>query len=218
MMMGPGNFIYNSIEGKTRDEAMSAVRELWDEIRRLKKLMDEDPYCDEMMTHPMPGVRISVYMDYIKAARDYFDAHGWEYDLSPEEKASKEFDDRIDDIEKITVKYGGYLCGGETREITFNGDEVNVEKGVLLGYVSSESDLKYAGYEGLDSTSFLDELKEFHLGEWEKNYENLLVEDGVQWEVVIYYNDGKKRKFEGDNAFPYNFNDFLIFMGMDIFE
>ena len=73
MMIGPGSFIAENIEGKRREEAVKEVKSLWREIRRLKKMLEEESQSEEMMYHPSPGVRISVYHDYIEACKAYFD-------------------------------------------------------------------------------------------------------------------------------------------------
>lgn len=39
--------------------------------------------------------------------------------------------------------------------------------------------------------------------------------DGIQWSVVIEYDNGHKAvKFEGSNDYPYNFSDFLSLFGL----
>ena len=52
------------------------------------------------------------------------------------------------------------------------------------------------------------------MGRWKKDYDNPYVLDGTSWDVTIKYNDGKKWKSGGCNAFPYNFSGFLDIMAM----
>ena len=49
MMIGPGSFIAENIEGKTREEAVKEVKRLWREIRRLRKMLEEESQAEEMM-------------------------------------------------------------------------------------------------------------------------------------------------------------------------
>ena len=70
---------------------------------------------------------------------------------------------------------------------------------------------------------FLSELRELHLGEWRRHYNltryGYFVCDGTQWELTIEYNNGRKAEsFSGDNAYPYNFNNLLELMYVDVEE
>ena len=53
----------------------------------------------------MQDVRISVYRDYIEAAKEYFRAKGWKYEPEREEIADKALNDRLQDIQSIVVEY-----------------------------------------------------------------------------------------------------------------
>jgi hypothetical protein len=80
MMIAPETFVEMELSGMGREEAVREVMSLWEEIRRLKKVIEEEPDSEEMMICPMPDVRISVYRDYIEAAKEYFEVKGWEYE------------------------------------------------------------------------------------------------------------------------------------------
>ena len=80
MMIGPESYVDMNIKGKTREEAIKEVKQLRRGIGRLKKMLDEEPRTEEMMEHPMPDTRISVYRDYLNAAKAYFEEQGWEYE------------------------------------------------------------------------------------------------------------------------------------------
>ena len=80
MMIAPATYVEMELAGKNRDQAIKEVKSLWKEIRRLKKIIEEEPDSEEMMICPMPDVRVSVYRDYIEAAREYFnDTHNYNY-------------------------------------------------------------------------------------------------------------------------------------------
>ncbi|MBO4920813.1 MAG: hypothetical protein J5372_02740 [Lachnospiraceae bacterium] len=217
MMLGPVNFINGSISGKSYEAAKKEVQSLWKEIRRLKKVMEEEPDSDEMMICPMPPVKISTYRDYLEAARDYFEARGWEYELTKEEAADKEFNDRLKDVQSIEISYGGFLCGGEDRTLTFDGQKIITDSSYVLR-VPSEEEMFREFYKGMTKDELLEELKNIHMGEWKKWYEDICVMDGIRWSVVFKYLDGKKRKFSGSNRFPYNFYGFLDVMQMEAIE
>ena len=41
--------------------------------------------------------------------------------------------------------------------------------------------------------------------------------DGTQWELDIYYNNGRKAvKISGSNAYPYNFEDLKEFLEVEM--
>lgn len=216
MMIAPETYVEMELAGKNREEAIKEVKSLWKEIRRLKKIIEEEPDSEEMMIHPMPGVRISVYRDYIEAAREYFKAKGWEYEPAREEIADKAFNDRLQDIQSIVIEYGGYFGGTEKRTITFEGEKILVEKEYMLRIPSPEEMQEDPSdeFQGTEKSEFLEELSDYHLGEWAKEYEDLNVLDGTQWSVVIKFSSGKAFKSEGSNRFPYNFYEFLDFLGI----
>lgn len=211
MMIAPATYVEMELAGKSRDQAIEEVKSLWKEIRRLKKIIEEEPDSDEMMICPMPDVRISVYRDYIEAAREYFKDKGWEYEPEREEIADKALNDRLPDIQSIVVEYGGYFGGTEKRTITFEGEKILVEKEYMLRIPSLEElqEDPAEEFHDMEKAEFLEEFADLHLGEWEKEYEDLNVLDGTQWSVVIKFSSGKAFKSYGSNRFPYNFSGFL---------
>lgn len=211
MMIAPATYVEMELAGKSREQAIEEVKSLWKEIRRLKKIIEEEPDSEEMMICPMPDVRVSVYRDYIEAAREYFKDKGWEYEPEREEIADKALNDRLQDIQSIVIEYGGYFGGTEKRTITFEGEKILVEKEYTLRILSPEELQQNPAEEfhDMEKAVFLEEFADLHLGEWEKEYEDLSVLDGTQWSVVIKFSSGKAFKSYGSNRFPYNFSGFL---------
>ena len=214
MMIGPTNYIDMSLSGKSYEEAKKEVKRLWKEITRLKKVIEEHPDSDEMMICPMPGVKISTYRDYLEAAKEYFESQGWEYELTKDEIADKEFNDRLKDVQSIEIDYGGYFGESESRKITFNGNKINVGRDIF-NQIPSAKDMNRKFFKGMTKDMLLEELADLHIGEWKKEYEDPCVLDGTQWSVIFKYADGKKRKFEGSNRYPYNFYGFLDIMQVE---
>lgn len=210
-MIAPATYVEMELAGKSREQAIEEVKSLWKEIRRLKKIIEEEPDSEEMMICPMPDVRVSVYRDYIEAAREYFKDKGWEYEPEREEIADKALNDRLQDIQSIVIEYGGYFGGTEKRTITFEGEKILVEKEYTLRILSPEELQQNPAEEfhDMEKAEFLEEFADLHLGEWEKEYEDLNVLDGTQWSVVIKFSSGKAFKSYGSNRFPYNFSGFL---------
>ncbi len=214
MMIGPGSYIIENIQGKTREEAVKEVKSLWKEIRRLRKMIEEESQSEEMMYHPSPEVRISVYHDYIEATKAYFEEQGWEYEPSKEEIKDREFNERLDRIESIEVEYGGFFGGGVGLTITFDGEDIRANR-IARPYSVNPDMTDRDELEGMTRTELLAELKDLHIGEWASNYDNPYVLDGTQWSVVFKYTEGKKREFDGSNKYPYNFDRFLDVMEIE---
>ncbi len=217
MMIGPTSFVNMSLSGKSYEVAKREVRNLWREINRLKKVIEEHPDSDEMMIYPMPGVKISTYRDYLEAAKEYFESQGWEYELTKDEIADKEFNDRLKDIQSIEISYGACLGYRDIRKITFDGNKIVFDKD-LCGMFLPPDKIKGKIYVDLTKETLLEELADMHIGEWKKEYEDPCVLDGIEWHVDFKYTDGKKRIFRGCNRYPYNFYGFLDIMQIDPIE
>lgn len=92
MMIAPATYVEMELAGKNREQAIKEVKSLWKEIRRLKKIIEEEPDSEEMMICPMPDVPYTVVGESYSAGRLY---------------------DKIGDTAKGTVLYvlpKGVLC------------------------------------------------------------------------------------------------------------
>ncbi|MBR2870919.1 MAG: hypothetical protein IKB98_06065 [Clostridia bacterium] len=78
-------------------------------------------------------------------------------------------------------------------------------------YELFEKELDYTKQE------FLSQLERLHIGEWRKSYYpnrfGVSVLDGEEWVLNIEYSDGKKAKYGGQNAYPYNYEELLELLG-----
>ncbi len=210
MMISPGSYVEMHLKGKSMDDAMKEVKSLKRVINRLKKILEEYPYSDECMIHPSPEVRISVSRDYLSAAKAFFQEQGWEYPLSRDEINDMKFNERIKDIVSINIKYGGFPFGGKGRKIRFDGENIIVENYTYpIADPEMLEKMEQDLFEEMTRSELLEELHDLHMGEWKKDYTDLFVMDGIQWEVKIGYADGTETVFSGSNAFPYNFKRFL---------
>lgn len=214
MMIGPTNYIDMSISGKSYEEAKKEIQNLWKDIRRLKKLIEEVPDAEEMLICPSPGVQINTYKDYLEAARDYFESQGWEYVPTKEEIADKKFNDRLKDVQSIEVRYGAALSYRGLRTITFDGSKIVLDADLYNLYLPPEKK-KQNPYENMTKETLLEELADLHIGEWKRFYENDCVLDGIEWSVTFKYLDKKEKTFSGGNRYPYNFYSFLDVMQIE---
>lgn len=215
MMMAPYSYVAG-LKGKTREEALNEIKELRKEIKRLRAAIEEEVCSAEWRHSPSPDVRISVYYDYIDAAKKYFKEQGWEYEPSREEIRDTEFNERLELIKSIDIAISAptSLRGSVARRFMFNGEEVEVRPFFSLKPPVIE-DVSLKIIEERTKSEIIDELREIHMGRWKRNYMNVHVLDGEEWSVEVRYTDGKKKKFDGCNGYPYNFDSFLEVMGID---
>ena len=109
-------------------------------------------------------------------------------------------------------EYGGFFNGYETRSYTIVGEKVLLD----LRHSFRQKPFDFPVYEPVTKEEFLEGLAELHIGEWKKNYVNPSILDGTQWSIDIEYEgDRKPVHIYGSNAFPYNFDDLLEFLGVD---
>lgn len=218
MMISPDSFVKTELLGKDREKSLKVVKKLRKEIRRLKRVIEEDPYSEELEIKPSPQTQIRVSRDYLMASKAYFESQGWEYEPSKKEIKDKEFNDRLKDMESIEVYYGGYFQGGKRWTISFNGSRIVVDS--ILKHLTDFDGVnpELPNFDDMTRVEFLRQMWDIHMGEWKKDYFDPGVLDGTQWSVDIRYSDGKKCHFSGSNLFPYNFKEFLDVVREDYYK
>ena len=220
MMISPESYYEEYLKGKTKEEIMTVIRGLKQEIGHLKNSM-ENPY-DGMKTviHPSEDTRIYWSREYLDIAKQVYAEVGGTYTLSKSEQKAADFDANIDAICKITFSIGGFF-GGYWSHVVELTDGLKAytklwenEEPLLLLDDNEEPFTK---------NSHIAVLKELHIGEWRRRYTTkrfgYMVLDGTQWELEFEYNNGHKPvKFDGDNSYPYNFDKFQRLFGIDVTE
>ena len=122
------------------------------------------------------------------------------------------FNESLRQMKRFILDYGGFFSGYEKRTYTISDDTVLFDLEYSLYPKPSNLPL----YEPFTKEVFLQGIAELHIGEWKRTYNNYHVLDGTQWSIDIEYEEGcKPVHIEGSNAFPYNFNDLLEFLGVD---
>ena len=121
------------------------------------------------------------------------------------DKANETFGENIKSIEFVIGSFDSYR---PKRVYHFINDRVRCEE-------------DYDGFSfEVEKQDFIDKLRDIHIGEWYKEYSteryNIIVLDGIQWELSICYdNSHKPITICGDNAYPYNFKDLLWLLGIN---
>lgn len=220
MMINPENYYEEYLKGKTKEQIMTAIRGLRQEIGRLKKSMENPHGCIKTVMHPSEDTRLHWNREYLERAKEAYAETGGTYTLAKSEEKAADFDANVDAISKITFSIGGYF-GGYSSYIVEITDELKAytklwgyEETLLLDGDSNELFIK---------DTFIAALKDLHIGEWRRRYSTrrfgYMVLDGTQWELEFEYNNGHKPvRFDGDNSYPYNFDKFQMLFGIDVTE
>lgn len=220
MMISPEGYYGEYLKGKTKEEIMTAILGLKQEIGHLKNSMENPDYGVKPIINPSEDTRIYWKREYLKKAKQAYAEAGGTYTLSKSEEKAADFDANIESISKINFNIGGYFGGYSTYIVELSEEFKaytklweNVEPLVLL------DDNK----EPFIKDTFIGALKELHIGEWRRHYTTkrfgYMVLDGTQWELEFeYYNGHKPVRFDGDNSYPYNFDKFQRLFGIDVTE
>ena len=218
MMISPESYYEMNLKGKTAEQIMSAIRGLKNEIGHLKNVMEHPDYGSEPIMCPSESTRLWCTREYLERAKIALAEAGSVYKPSQSELKTIEFENNLSAISKIVFTIGGYFGGYETREISLDCGDLQVNVQHSLPIEPEETAVEFLLPYGKDE--FMDELSRLHIGEWRGSYSperfGYVVLDGTQWELEIHYNNGAKPfKSHGTNSFPYNFNEFQELLGID---
>ena len=210
MMISPETYYEMNLKGKSQEEIMKKIRSLKIQIRQLKRSIEN---TDVMAFEVFPSrlTRLKCDRDYLERAIRAYEEAGGEYVRSKAEQKDHDFNEALDSMSKLVFTIGGFFCGHETRTFTISDDQVLVD--VEKTMISMDKE-EYGPYR---KEEFISGIKALHIGEWKRTYNDLLVMDGTQWELDIYYNNGRRpTKISGSNAYPYNFDDLKEFLEVEM--
>ena len=218
MMISPESYYEMNLKGKTAEQIISAIRGLKKEIGHLKNVMEHPDYGSEPIMCPSESTRLWCTREYLERAKIALAEAGGTYTPSQSELKVVAFENNFSAISKIVFTIGGYFGGYETRTVSLDGGDLQVNVQHSLSIESEEPTAEFIL--PVDKDEFLDELSRLHIGEWRNSYNperfGYVVLDGTQWELEIHYNNGAKPfKSHGSNSFPYNFNGFQELLGID---
>ena len=210
MMISPETYYEMNLQGKSPKEIMKKIRSLKIQIGQLKRSIEK---TDDIVCEVFPGrlTRLKCDRDYLERAIRAYEEAGGEYVRSKAEQKDHDFNEALDSMSKLVFTIGGFFCGHETRTFTVSDGQVLVD--VEKTMISMDKE-EYGPYR---KEEFISGIKALHIGEWKRTYNDLLVMDGTQWELDIYYNNGRRpTKISGSNAYPYNFDDLKEFLEVEM--
>lgn len=187
----PSPCVAEYLKGKTKEQIMTAIRGLKQEICRLKNTMEGPDYSEKPIMHPSEDTRLHWTREYLKKAKQAYTEAGGTYTLSKSEEKVVDFDANMDAISKITFSIGGYF-GGYRSYIVELTDELKAysklwEDEEPLALLDADNK------EPFTKATFIAALKDLHIGEWRRRYSTkrfgYMVLDGTQWELEFEYNN-----------------------------
>lgn len=218
MMISPEGYYEEHLKGKNKEQILTVIRGLKQEIGRLKNTMESPDYGVKLIMHPSEDTRLHWTREYLERAKQAYAEAGGTNTISKSEEKVADFDANMDAISKITFSIGGFF-GGYRSYVVELSDGLKAytklwEDEEPLSLV--DDDYK----EPFTKDTFIAALKEIHIGEWRRRYSTkrfgYTVCDGTQWELEFEYNNGHKPvMFDGDNSYPYNFDKFQMLFGID---
>ncbi len=218
MMISPETYCKEYLEGKTKEQIITVIRGLKQEIGRLKNSMEGPDTSLKIIMHPSEDTRLHRSREYLERAKQAYAEAGGTYPISKSEEKTAAFHSNLDAICKITFSIGGFF-GGYRSYVVELSDGLKAytklwenEESLLL--IDNDT------MEPFTKDTFISRLKDLHIGEWRRRYSTkrfgFTVCDGTQWELEFEYNNGcQKVKFNGDNSYPYNFDKFQMLFGID---
>ena len=221
MMISPEGYYEEHLKGKTKEQIITAMRGLKQEIGRLKNTMESPDYGVRPIMHPNEDTRLLWTREYLERAKQAYAEAGGTYTLSKSEEKVADFDTNMDAICKITFSIGGFF-GGYRSYVVELSDR-------LKAYTKSWYDeetlllLDDDNEEPFTKDTFIAALKDLHIGGWRRRYSikrfGYIVCDGTQWELEFEYDNGHRPvKFDGDNSYPYNFDKLQMLFCIDVTE
>ena len=217
MMISPESYYEFELKGKTEEEIMKSIRGLKREMGRLKNIMEHPDYANGPIIHPSESTQLYWTREYLERAKSALKESGGIYMPSEAELKNQSFEDSISLINKVIFSIGGFFCGFE--KMTISIDKSHLYVGIHHSLKPS-ADSKDENDFQLTKEEFLEGIHELHIGEWRRNYSpnrfGYYILDGTQWELEIYFSNGKKPlKAYGSNSYPYNFDEFLELLGLN---
>jgi hypothetical protein len=217
MMISPEGYYEEYLRGKTKEQVMTVIRGLKQEIGRIKHMMESGDYEQEIILHHSEDARLFWTREYLKRAKMAYAEVGGTYTLSKSEEKAADFDLNINFIYKIIFiindDFGGYRSfevdlSNELRAYT---EILGVKEPFVLIDANSE--------EPFTMDTFVATLETFHIGEWRRRYSSqcfgYTLSDGTQWKLEFEYCNGHKPiRFEGENSTPYNFDRLKMIFGI----
>ena len=208
MMISPESY-HAEVKDKSPAEIEKEIRKLRRLIARLKKDI-ENPGGEPDNICPSRSTMIYWSREYLKMAKRALSETGGEYHETKEEQRAQQFLENLPNLRRMELEICNFMSWDEY-VIEIDGDTVKhfpkLESLIVEEQVETREEL-------------LNRLRDVHLEEWKKTYSpkpyGMYILDGTQWDLKLEYSDGiRPVKYEGDNVFPWNFEELCTIFGVD---
>ncbi|MCD8373401.1 MAG: hypothetical protein LUD27_08910 [Clostridia bacterium] len=207
MMISPESYYEQFLKGKTAEEIRKIIEDLKYELNRLTNAKK-----DRYDINREPSNEYSLTREYLDRAINALKEAGGIYIPSDEEQECLSYVENISHINKIKFTSGGYFGGYKTTIFTFIYNKVYVK---TIDANAEEGLMNLGQRSAISKEEILDGIKRLHIFEWQRSYYNGHVYDGHQWGLDIIFSNGRKPFISsGSNAYPYNYHDFLVLLGL----
>ena len=123
----------------------------------------------------------------------------------------EEFNKKLATAEKFELLVTGFFNPQEPIEITFDKERAVRHQNRHWEYADVDIEPAF----DISKEEFISKLTSLNIALWKREYVDYGVLDGTQWELVIHYDNGEKKKYEGSNDFPNEFGDLCKLFGID---
>lgn len=190
--------VYEELKDKPEKEIRTAIRGYKNQIGRLKKLIEEPTFEENMC--PSHELQLQMNREYLQNAIMALINAGFDYVPSKGEEKSDLFNERLEDLMQLEFNIGGFFSTHERYIIKFN----ETDDAVFTYDIGFSSDSEVVR-KTVSKQECIKELKDLYMGEWKLRYWADVL-DGTQWEVKLWFYNNRQKLFHGSNAFPFSFN------------
>lgn len=128
-------------------------------------------------------------------------------------KVGKAFRKHIPHIESVIFIESSYFFGPNNPKKTI----VHFKENQAVYAFHNRDYQKFIKQKKMTKARFLEGIKALHIEDWDREYENIDVMDGEQWELIFHCSDLRRPiKIVGDNDFPPTFKKLQQLMKIDL--
>ena len=208
------NKTYNELRGKREGQINWHIRKIKADIRRVINELEIPRWdvCEEKSEEikNLAKENLKSLKEKLTLAIKALEDSGYEYHLDRVAQRITEFNEELEVLSEVVLKYGCAETGYKTikAEIDKSIVKLTLSENFLECKIST-----------IDKTEFINALKNLSIGEWKRNYDlseyGYCYLDGESWCLTFYFLNGESKVFGGKSIYPYNFNGLLSLMGVE---
>ncbi len=186
------------------EEILKVISNIRRNVSLVKNKM-EAPIYDNIEKYDERMCFINDMRAYLNRAVKVLKEKGGNYVKTPKEKREEEFNKSLVNVSKIFFSFDGPAYSDDSVIV-----DLSVEPPIILR--AEGKDIKESKHKWTKET-FLKDFKKLHVGEWDDEYSlsrfGLKNIGGSHWQLIIEYENGKRKIMRGVCAYPYNFDEIL---------